>query len=70
MDRLPSSEGAPIADDSLTQADLEKVSSDAVNAGPAPDGGLEAWLVAAGASCILFSTLVVFPVLKDCAYEA
>jgi hypothetical protein len=33
----------------------EKASTD--NFGPAPDGGLKAWLVAAGAACTIFSTL-------------
>ncbi|KAL2792997.1 major facilitator superfamily domain-containing protein [Aspergillus keveii] len=35
--------------------DNEKESTD--NFGPAPDGGLKAWLVAAGAACTIFSTL-------------
>jgi hypothetical protein len=35
--------------------DNEKESTN--NFGPAPDGGLKAWLVAAGAACTIFSTL-------------
>ncbi|KAK4937113.1 hypothetical protein LTR10_022165 [Elasticomyces elasticus] len=54
--QIPSSDTASIAAVPSTKPDVEKASSD-VNVGPAPDGGLEAWLVAAGAACVLFSTL-------------
>ncbi len=35
----------------------EKTTADASAFGPAPDGGLRAWLVAAGGACILFACL-------------
>jgi len=56
-DRLPSSDNTPAVEDHMANADLEKAPFDPVDFGPAPDGGLEAWLVAAGAACVLFSTL-------------
>jgi hypothetical protein len=34
-----------------------KSAEDGSNLGPPPDGGIKAWLVAAGAACIFFSTL-------------
>jgi hypothetical protein len=36
---------------------VEKTTADSANFGPAPDGGLRAWLVAAGGACVLFSCL-------------
>lgn len=39
------------------ELDQEKTTPDSPNLGEAPDGGLRAWLVAAGAACIFFSCM-------------
>ncbi|KAF4945717.1 hypothetical protein FGADI_11720 [Fusarium gaditjirri] len=48
----------PVSDSGNNMDQVEKaVSADPLGLSPAPDGGLQAWLVAAGSACIFFSCL-------------
>lgn len=54
LDFLASDPEVPVVQ---TQQDINNDKAPSGNFGPAPDGGLRAWLVAAGAACTIFSTL-------------